>query len=213
MISIDLVGHLSFIIVALSLLMRDIIWLRVISIISGIIGITYNFFLPFGPLWVPIIWLTIFIIINIFMIASFYHSNRRTGFTEKEMTIWRKTFWGLSPEEFRQLIKIIKIETIPKNQVIINYGEETKNIYFILSGKLTVFVSGKAIKVLVEGDIAGEMSFINETTANAQVKTTDISECILLDKNKLKKLMIKYPSFNISITNIFNKNLVKKITP
>ena len=75
MTTIDIAGHLSFLIVAISIAMKDIIFLRILGICSGIVGIFYNYFVTSDPLWVPIIWLSIFIIINSSMISRFYLEN------------------------------------------------------------------------------------------------------------------------------------------
>ncbi len=72
MTTIDLVGHFAFLIVALSLAMKDIIFLRILGILSGFVGIFYNYFVTTDPLWIPIVWLSIFIVINISMISLFY---------------------------------------------------------------------------------------------------------------------------------------------
>ena len=72
MTTIDIAGHFSFLIVAISLAMKDIIFLRILGICSGIVGIFYNYFVTSDPLWVPIIWLSLFIIINSSMISIFY---------------------------------------------------------------------------------------------------------------------------------------------
>jgi hypothetical protein len=49
---IDVIGYLSFVIVALSLLMKDIILLRALGILSGMVGIGYNYYVTDEPLWV-----------------------------------------------------------------------------------------------------------------------------------------------------------------
>jgi len=208
---IDIIGHLSFVIVALSFLMRDIVWLRTLSIFSGLVGITYNFFIPVGPLWIPITWLSIFILINIYMIVSFFLSNRQTGFTEDDIYIWKQNFWGLSAEEFRSVRKIMKSELFSPGGTIIKQGQETKKIFFIASGTLAVDIDGQTITTLTKGDIAGEMSFLSETSANANVKAVDQARCIAIEKVKLRNTMVRSPSFHLAITSLFNKNLLKKI--
>lgn len=210
MVLIDIFGHLSFLLIAFSFLMKDIIWLRIISIISGVIGIVYNLMIPAGPLWLPIMWIAIFIIINTYMILSFYYSNRESGFSQNDLNIWKNNFWGLTAEEFRKVQKIMIVKTY-KNEKIISVGKETKYIYFILSGKLIVKMKNEILKILNTGDVAGEMSFLNETKANADVYSETETNCIVLEKSKLRNIMLKSPSFHVSITNLFNKNLMKKI--
>ena len=92
MTTIDIAGHLSFLIVAISLSMKDIIFLRMLSICSGIIGVFYNYFVTSEPLWVPIIWLSIFIIINSYMITIYYLENKRSNLTQDDVEIWQTNF-------------------------------------------------------------------------------------------------------------------------
>jgi len=208
---VDIFGHLSFLLAAFSFLMRDIIWLRIISIISGLIGICFNYMIPAGPLWIPITWISIFILINVYMISSFYYSNRNSGFSEDDLNIWKNNFWGLTAEEFRKIKKIMVIKSFYEEKII-SIGQETKYIYFVLSGKLNVKINNNIVKELTKGDVAGEMSFLNETQANADVFSDNRTKCIALEKGKLRKIMIKNPAFHVSVTKLFNKNLMKKIS-
>ena len=209
---VDVIGHLSFVIVAISFLMKDIIWLRAFSIFSGIVGITYNFTIPVGPLWIPIIWLTIFIAINIYMIIIFYVANRKSGFSEEDIKIWKKNFWGLSAEEFRNIRKIIIEKNFHPNSKVLEKNKETNYVYFINSGLLKVNIDGDIPKKLSSGDVAGEMSFISNSNANADVISETTTRCLAVEKTKLRKAMLRSPSFHISMTNLFNQNLMKKIS-
>ena len=208
---IDAVGHLSFLIVALSLLMRDIILLRILGILSGIVGICYNYFITDIPLWVPIIWLSVFMFINIYMIATFYLSNRLTNLTDDDVTIWKTNFLGLATDEYRRLKKIFQFRSYDGGDVLIHAGTENAFLYFITSGQLIVRRGDAEIGKLSQGDIVGEMSFLTEAPANADVIAVGGARCIEIDKAKLRSLMIKHPSFHLSMTNLFNMNLMKKL--
>ena len=212
MTAIDITGHLSFVIVAISFLMKDIIWLRTFSIISGLIGMGYNYLHHLGPLWIQIGWLAFFILINIYMIISFYISNRKSGFTDEDINIWKQNFWGLSAEEYRGIRKIMTNHIFKTNDIVLTKGQETKYIYFIVSGYLQVAIDEDIIKILSSGDIAGEMSFLTDTPVNAHVTATQDTHCISIEITKLRSIMMRSPSFHVSMTNLFNKNLIKKIT-
>ena len=145
------------------------------------------------------------------MISSFYYSNRNSGFSEDDLNIWKNNFWGLTAEEFRKIKKIMVIKSFYEEKII-SIGQETKYIYFVLSGKLNVKINNNIVKELHKGDVAGEMSFLNETQANADVFSDNRTKCIALEKGKLRKIMIKNPAFHVSVTKLFNKNLIKKIS-
>lgn len=65
----NIFGHLAFVLIVFSFLVKDILWLRVISIIASIAGIVYNYFVPAAPLWLVINWNLVFIAINIVQIG------------------------------------------------------------------------------------------------------------------------------------------------
>ncbi len=65
--------------------------------------------------------------------------------------------------------------------------------------------------MLEQGGVAGEMSFLTEALPNADVVASGGASCILIDKAKLRALMMKHPTFHLSMTNVFNLNLMKKL--
>lgn len=208
---IDGIGHLSFLIVALSLLMRDIVLLRVLGILSGVVGIGYNYFVTEEPLWVPIIWLSIFMIINVYMITTFYLSNRQANLTEADMEIWKTNFLGLTTDEYRRIKKLFEIRSFDDGEAVIHTGTENGFLYFVTSGLLDVRRGNKEIGRLSQGDIVGEMSFLTDSPANADVIANKGAACIMIDKARLRSLMMKHPTFHSSMTNLFNMNLMKKL--
>ena len=208
---IDAVGHLSFLIVALSLLMRDIILLRLLGILSGVVGIGYNYFVTMEPLWVPIIWLSVFMAINIYMIATFFLANRKANLSEEDLTLWQNNFLGLAIDEYRRLKKIFDHRTFDDGEVLIQLGQDNRFLFFVTAGQLVVHRNGQDIGVLEQGGVAGEMSFLTEALPNADVVASGGASCILIDKAKLRALMMKHPTFHLSMTNVFNLNLMKKL--
>ncbi|MDP6688051.1 MAG: cyclic nucleotide-binding domain-containing protein [Alphaproteobacteria bacterium] len=208
---IDAVGHLSFLIVALSLLMRDIILLRLLGILSGLVGVGYNYFVTVEPLWVPIIWLSVFMLINIYMIATFFVSNRETSLSEADLALWKTNFLGLAIEEYKRLKSIFEYRSYGDGEVLIHAGRENGFLYFVTSGQLSVRRDGAEIGKLHQGGIVGEMSFLTKAPPNADVLVNGAASCILIDKARLRAMMMKHPSFHLSMTNLFNMNLMKKL--
>ena len=210
MTTIDIAGHLSFLIVAISLSMKDIIFLRTLSICSGIIGVFYNYFVTSDPLWVPIIWLSIFILINAYMITIYYLENKRSNLNSDDIEIWKTNFIGLSLREFKLIKKISNTKVFNTDDILIQMGIKNKFVYFVNTGNLNVKKNNEIINTLSQGDVAGEMSFIAESLPNADVIANEISNCVTIDKSDLKSIMAKNPTLHLAITNLFNLNLTKK---
>ncbi|SVC75256.1 uncharacterized protein METZ01_LOCUS328110, partial [marine metagenome] len=195
-----------------SLLMRDIILLRTLSIASGLIGIFYNFFAAPTPLWVPIIWLALFIVINGYMIINFYHSNRQTGLSAEDFEIWQSNFLGLTADEYRRIQKLFEFQTYALGDHLTRIGRDNHFLFFVTAGQLDVRRDGELINTLTQGDLVGEMSFLStHASANADVVAHDQTKCIVIDKTKLRSIMAKHPALQLSIANLFNQNLMKKL--
>ena len=185
MATIDIAGHLSFLIVAISLSMKDIIFLRILSICSGVIGIFYNFFVTSEPLWVPIIWLSIFIIINSSMITIYYLENKRSNLTPDDIEIWQTNFIGLSLREFKMIRKIATKKLFNTGDVLIHMGIKNKFLYFVNTGHLNVKKNDEILNTLSQGDVVGEMSFITDLLPNADVIANNFSNCVTIEKPDL----------------------------
>ena len=65
----DLTGHLAFGLIAFSFVVKDIFWLRVMSITASAFSIFYNYFIPAEPMIIAIGWNFIFITVNLYHIA------------------------------------------------------------------------------------------------------------------------------------------------
>ena len=62
-------GHLAFGLIAFSFLVKDILYLRFLSILASLFSVFYNFYIPIEPMWLPIGWNFVFIVVNLYHIA------------------------------------------------------------------------------------------------------------------------------------------------
>ena len=72
-----LAGHLASILTMAAYLLKDILWLRLLTILSCFAGIAFNYFVPATPLYSVIYWNMLFAVINIVQIAIII--KERTG--------------------------------------------------------------------------------------------------------------------------------------
>ena len=49
-----LAGLLAFGLIAFSFLVKDIFWLRIVSILASLFSVFYNFYIPADPMWLAI---------------------------------------------------------------------------------------------------------------------------------------------------------------
>ena len=76
-------GHLAFGLIAFSFLVKDILYLRLISILASLFSVFYNFYIPVEPMWLPIGWNFVFIAVNLYHIAIIIYEKRPVQMSPK----------------------------------------------------------------------------------------------------------------------------------
>lgn len=75
-----------------------------------------------------------------------------------------------------ELIRACDWENVPKEEYIIEEGEEDSSFYIIISGIVSVEKNGHRIDYLQEGDCFGEMSYLTNERRTATIRAnTDVS--------------------------------------
>lgn len=89
---VDAIGHLSFVLSALSFIMRDMLMLRSVALVSAAVVIYYNYAIPAGPLWLVIFWLSVFALIHVYRIVELTRERREVHFTDEELELHQTVF-------------------------------------------------------------------------------------------------------------------------
>lgn len=206
-----LLGNLAFALIALSYLVRDIFWLRSISIVSSFAGIAYSYAALSEPLWINIIWNTVFIIVNVIWIIVILKERRSVSFSDEEKELYNTVFRTFSPVEFMKLLRIGEWKTCKKDEVLIVEHHPAPQMMLIYNGEVEVMVKGKRIATLKDGAFIGEMSFLTGNLPSATVRATKETRCIAWSKEELRKLLNRNPSMWATLQGVLSTDLTKKL--
>lgn len=98
-----------------------------------------------------------------------------------------------------------------KGDLVIKEGEEGREMYFIVSGKVRVYKTINQEKIelgeLSENNFVGEMNLFLGSKRSATVETVEDTEMMVTDKENLIRLMEKHPDKAVKIIQV----LVKRI--
>ena len=79
-------------------------------------------------------------------------------------------FDGISKEDIIRMTTQVKFKRYTKGDVIMNAGDKTLEVYFILYGTAVVVVEGKKIVATIESpNMFGEMAFVTKKPRNATI--------------------------------------------
>lgn len=154
-------AHISFILLACSYGLGDILQLRCLAVFSGLSMMLYNRWHPHGsPLWLPFRWNLLFVFINLFHIGLILDRERRSNLISPvEKRLYDRVFLstGLRRVDFMKLLKAGKWEPFSVGEKLTTEGRSNNNVYLIEHGHAQVIVNGLQVYELSSDQFVGEM--------------------------------------------------------
>jgi PAS domain S-box-containing protein len=95
-----------------------------------------------------------------------------------------------------------------KGEYLCMEGDESKDLYILLSGKLALYKGDKKITEVAEvGTPIGEISFLLKTKRTATVKAISPVETIRIPQAKLERFLKEFPAFMWHISEVLARRL------
>jgi len=206
-------GHLAFGLIAFSFLVKDILWLRAMSILASMFSVFYNWVIPPEPMWIPISWNFVFVAVNLYHVAILIYEKRPVKMNDKNTELYQTLFKEMSPVEYLKISKCAKWIKFKSGEVITKQKLPVKDLVLIYNGTVDVAVDGKKVAELRDGQFVGEMSFLTEKPATADCVVKHDSECLVWKQGEFKELLKRNPSLYFSIQSLLSaqvsNNLVR----
>ncbi len=121
-------------------------------------------------------------------------------------------FDGIGEEDIVKIVKNVSFKKVKKGDIILQEGEKSPEIYFILTGKVVVVTEKNKIVATIEsGYMFGEMTFVTKKSRSASILSNDDKTLLLsfeIDEDKCSEIYA-YP-FMLLYKNI-SLDLAKKI--
>lgn len=209
---VEFIGHLAFLLTAISFYLKDILLLRFLAIVSALVGIGYNYSIPVGPLWLPIFWLGVFTAINLWRIVGILAERYSIQFNEDEQELYETIFKDFSPVEYMKLIRIAEWRDAAEGLVFASEGEAVDGLRLLFSGEVSVARDGNEIGRARDGALIGEMSFIQGGDASATVTAAVPCRYVFWPEEALRGLLRRNPNIDVAMKHVFSLDLTRKLT-
>ena len=97
-----------------------------------------------------------------------------------------RAFSYLSREKLEIVVTLAQRRNFAKGSVLIEEGAENRDLFFLLSGTVSVYSGGKLIaRYGRAGDVFGEMSVVSGARTSATVIANEAVETIVIDADKV----------------------------
>ncbi|MGI9364122.1 MAG: Crp/Fnr family transcriptional regulator [Rhizobiaceae bacterium] len=204
-----LVGHLSYILLVASMMMRSMKWLRAIAISAGIVSAFYGYFFLLD--FVTVFWEVIFVSVNLIQLFILEFENRRARFSEDERKFIEAAIPTVEKAHAKRLLKLAKHIEYDAGEILTVEGEPVEKLIFLISGAVRIDKAGAMVGVCGHDDFIGEIGFMLGTSATATAVVTNSVRCLSFDHAALKNLLKKDPALRHALETSFNRNLVGKL--
>src|ERR1700681_896211 len=127
-------GHVASILTMAAYLLKDILWLRLLTILSCFAGIAFNFFVPATPLWTVIYWNVLFALINFVQVAIIIKQRSSVHFTDEEKELHDTLFKNFAPFEFMKLMRVGKWLEAKQGEILAAEKQSLNAVMLIYNG-------------------------------------------------------------------------------
>lgn len=186
----------------------NMLWLRIFLIVAAILYIITGVSLGLTSMAG---WNIAYLIINSYHVAVILFNKSTVMLPDQIKDIYKEAFTTLTTREFKKIIMTNPYHAYQSGEKIMSEGEETNELFLLLSGNVSVIASQKEIAAISSGDFIGEMSFMSKQTASADVFAKNdvvVAYWTHADLNKLEQKNTKI--YNKFLT-IVGRDLVRKL--
>lgn len=202
--------HVANVLFLCSYLVRDILWLRALSVIAGFCLIPYFYFRP-EPSWAPIGWNIVFTALNLYQIARLLRERRPVRFTDEEQRLYQMVFRSLTPREFSRLLKLAHWQEAAPAECLVEQNQVLNRMMVIFSGAATVKVGGEAVAQLAAGRLVGEMSFLTGEKTSASVWAQLRTRYVSWPSAELKRFLADNTELRAALQLVIGADLATKL--
>lgn len=202
--------HAANVLYLFSYLVRDILWLRMLTVVAASTLIPFFYFRP-DPLLAPIYWNLGFTALNLYWIVRLILERRPVRLTGNDLRLYQLVFRCLTPREMLQLLKLGRWEEASADERFISQGDELGRLMVICAGKACVMKDGKAVEELGAGQFIGGIPFITEQKAPADIVALEQTWYMSWPKAALKDFLAAKPDLHNALHLTLGFDLTQRL--
>jgi len=201
---LSVLGNFSYLLVAISFAVKEMFWLRVLSILASVCGIIFNTYAFPTPLWFAINWNLLFMAINFAHIALLVRDRLSVQFTPEEDFLASSFFKRLTRVEAMKLFRLGKWESYAGDEIVHDSGKTAGKVMLLCHGQVEVLRGGQALRKLHSPYIIGGSALVMKQREHAEsVVARSDARAMAWDVEALHALFAKEPSIKSHLEDLF----------
>jgi hypothetical protein len=200
--------HLANLLYLLSYSVRDILWLRMITIVAMVLLGAFYFA---TEQWAPVYWQAAFLGINLFHVVLLVHERRPIQLSEEERCLHQQALKPLTAHQVRRLASQGTWCDAQIGEILLRESTPNNGLRLLVTGEASVSVAGKEIAKLHGSQFFGEMSFLTGNVTTAAIVATTPVRYVEFSDNLLQELSRRDSEFATSLRAAIGTDLVRKL--
>ena len=197
------IGSLAYVVTAAALLVRDILWLRILGLVANVGFVAFNITAPGGPTFVFLGWSLLFLAINLFQTGSLILERRSIRLPEADEDLHTSVFPSLPVGEFRILLKTSSRRDLSEGTVLAEQGGESEQVLLIEHGVIKLERDGELLDRLIQGHMLGEIAFVARRPFSSRATVAAPTRVLSWDRRSLERLFLRRPSIAVGFHAAF----------
>jgi len=207
---IDLIEHLSYVLIAVSYFLTQIFWLRVAAVAGLALEIVY-FMITKQSFTTGLPWDVVFILINLYELALLLRERAQSRLPGDDAFLLRRAFEGLDDIQIAKLLRAADWRSFAVGDVITRQDAPVDALYFILSGRAKVEVDGQVLAHLESGAFIGEIAYLTGNLATAKVTIEEQARLLAFSRMRMAKVTAGDRQINGILYQVLGRDLAQKM--
>jgi hypothetical protein len=205
--------HAAMVLFAVSYALRDMLWLRVLAVVAGLLSLPFAFFcMGDGPRWDAVFWNSLFTVINAIRLGMLFYERRPVVLTAEERRLQMLVFRGLAPRELVRLLAVAEWCDAEPGTRLVEKGQPLDDLLVISSGIVDVVNDGRKFAESSDGQCIGEMSFVTGMAPSANVVAQTAVRYVRFPKPELDAMMQQDDRLREVVYSVLGFDMAEKLT-
>lgn len=201
----------AFLLTAAAFLLRDILWLRVLTVCANIFLIFSAYHAATGPMWPNIYYYLGLIGINGLHAAYVIYERRLTHLSAAEQRVYDSAFRSLDRAAVKKLLRTGEWLTLDQGAMLARAGQVAERVFMIVDGEAAVRHGNRTIAGLALGNFVGEISYLTDGPSSADVVAQGTTRCIAWNRHALRRLLGRDKDLHSVMYAAFGADLSAKL--
>ncbi|HEY2010807.1 MAG TPA: hypothetical protein VGH23_17600 [Rhizomicrobium sp.] len=194
----------------LALSVRNVLWLRILSLASDVLVLPYYYF-QHEPLWPPVFWGVAFIIVNCIQIVILALDRRPVILSNREQELYHVAFGSIDKRDFLKIASLARWLDVSPGETIVKKGHHISEAIVLISGETEAVLDGQPALPYRPGQLIGNVSAYSGLVCPMDVVARSPTKIAIWDMEQIREFTAKRPDLRARLLQIMSADLAAKL--